>query len=147
MMGDTNESFGRLWLRKTKEKMAEEWATRSVEGIKAQQQAPATGARPTPEQANSEGVSAAWDGLSPDGKRAAWNAMTPAQRREKAVELVKKHNGNKTAAGAEVVISRERMGTLFREGTAEQQPEAPLPDNHWIRDAGLAEPKQGKPSR
>ena len=49
-MSDANESFGRLWLRKAKEKMAEEWATRSVEAIKAQQQPPATGAPPEQKQ-------------------------------------------------------------------------------------------------
>ena len=88
----------------------------------------------------------AWDSLKPDEKKAAWNDLSPVARREKAAELVMKHGGNKTRAGAEVGISRERIGQITKEGKPEV-PEAPLPVNKWTQAAGLVKPKRSKASR
>jgi hypothetical protein len=100
-----------------------------------------------PESAASDKTTQAdWETLTPEQRKAAWDGMTKAGRLEKARELVKAHQGNKTRAGAEVGITGNRIGQILKEGEPEE-PEPPLPDNHWIRDAGLAEPKRGKASR
>lgn len=71
------ESFGRMWLRKAKEKMADEWAARSVEAVKRQQSstAPAkdAGAIPgeVPKVASGRlAVQAAWEIECETSKRA-----------------------------------------------------------------------------
>lgn len=92
-----------------------------------------------------EAPPATWEAMTLEQKRAAWNVMSAQTRREKAAELVRKHGGNKTAAGAEVGITGNRMGQLLKE--TEGQPEAPLPVNKWTQAAGLAKPKRGKASR
>lgn len=86
-----------------------------------------------------------WGSLTPEQKKAAWNAMDPEARRAKATELVKKHSGDKTAAGREVGITRNRIAQLLRE--TEGQAEAPLPVNKWTQAAGMTTTKRGKASR
>jgi len=138
----------------------EEWAAfAKEEGIKVHrwlgwwQNNSKQGASEKPEQAKGESIAPstietppAWDTLTLEEKKASWDAMSPPARRKKAAELVKKHNGNKTKAAAEVDVSRERIGQIIKEGKPEE-PEAPLPDNHYTRLAGLAKPKRGKASR
>lgn len=87
-----------------------------------------------------------WETLTPEQKKAAWDGMTKAGRQDKAPELVKKHGGNKTRAGAEVGISGNRIGQILKESEPEE-PEAPLPVNQWTLMAGLVKPKRGKASR
>ena len=91
------------------------------------------------------GTLLAWDSMTPEQKKAAWDAMDPLSRREKAVELVKKHKGNKAAAGREVGVTGKRIAQLLAE--LEDQPEVPLPVNRYTVAAGLAKPKRGKASR
>ena len=81
-----------------------------------------------------------WDAMTQDEREAAWNAMTPEQRRAKAPELVKKHNGNKSAAGREVGITHTRIAQLL-EGQSKES-EAP-----HTGPFGLPLPTRGKASR
>jgi len=88
---------------------------------------------------------AGWDAMNQEQKRAVWDAMGVQTRREKAAELVKRHGGNKTAAGREVGISGIRIGQLLKLlKVAEVRPEAPLPVNKWTQAAGLATSTRSK---
>lgn len=89
-----------------------------------------------------------WASLTPEQKRAAWQAMGKAGRQDKAHELVRLHQGNKTAAGREVGISGNRIGQILKEAEEQSEhPEAELPVNHYTVAAGLVKPKRGRASR
>jgi hypothetical protein len=87
-----------------------------------------------------------WETLSPEQKKVTWDGMTPARRREKARELVKKHDGHRAHAGAEVCITRERIGQLIKEDKPKEA-EAPLPVTPWTQLTELENPKRYKASR
>lgn len=83
-----------------------------------------------------------WDSMTGEEKEAEWNSLSPDERRLKAVELTKKHNGNKTAAGSEVGVTGNRIGQLVREYQESLPSSAPstgLPD--------LTRLRQKKPSK
>lgn len=104
---------------------------------------PDAGVAPSQEPGQVSAVS--WGAMTEDEKKAAWGAMTPKQRRAKAPDLVKKHGGNKSAAGREVGISGKRIAQLLKENIKEL--EAPLPTKSNTGPFGLPQPKQGKASR
>jgi hypothetical protein len=121
--------------------------------IKDTTQAAEVPATPATEPAQSEAIAPstietppAWDTLTLEEKKASWDAMTPDGRREKAHELVKKHDGNKTRAAAEVGISPQAFRRYIEEAKPEET-EAPLPVNMWTQTLGLVKPKRGKASR
>lgn len=83
-----------------------------------------------------------WDAMADDEKKEAWSAMTPERRQAKAAELVKKHSGNKSAAGREVGISGKRIAQLLKKSNLE----APLPVKSNTGPFGLPQPKRSKAS-
>ncbi len=93
-----------------------------------------------------------WSLLSEEDKKTAWKVMSPAERRDKALDLVKKHNGNKTAAGKEAGVSRNRIAELIRAvepaGPATgRAPSGKRKPPFRSSPFGLPEPKPRKASR
>lgn len=85
-----------------------------------------------------------WDAMTEDEKKAAWGTMMPEQRRAKIRELVKKHGGNKSAAGREVGITHTRVAQLLRK---EKELAAPIRTKSNTGPFGLPLPTRGKASR
>lgn len=106
---------------------------------------PDAGSAPSREPGQVSTVS--WGAMTKDEKKAAWDAMAPAQRRDKANELVKKHQGNRTAAGREVGITGKRIAMLLNEAKKKSELEAPPSTKSNSGPFGLPQTKQGKASR
>lgn len=90
---------------------------------------------------------ASWDAMIYEERKTAWGALTPVEKRTKARELVKKHNGNKSAAGREVGITGKRIAMLLIDDVEKGDMEPPLPTNSNSGPFGLPQPKHGKASR
>lgn len=90
---------------------------------------------------------ALWDAMTSGEKKAAWKAMAPSQRRDKANELVKKYQGNKSAAGREVGVTGKWIAMLLDDAKKKSELEAPPSTKSNSGPFGLPQPKQGKASR